>query len=263
MRREALHQTGRAGRQVRRPVGLEPTSASSVPRRGQHRALQVGICTLLLAFAGCGERGDEAAGDHPHDHGETQTLPVAFKEGHGLQIAPETARALGVRTEEIATRSIAYRTTLHASVFRAGPPALAAAFVSAETAEALKQHPPRELKIVGLDLAKMAPSGQVELALEFPEKMTVGSSLPVVLTGPANDVVAVPIGAILRSTAGTFVYVANGGAFLRTPVKLGATDDVYQEITDGVYEGDEVVVAAVEQLWLTELRLTKGGGHSH
>ena len=35
------------------------------------------------------------------------------------------------------------------------------------------------------------------------------------------------------------------------------------EITDGLYAGDEVVASPVNQLWLAELRLTKGGGHSH
>ena len=35
------------------------------------------------------------------------------------------------------------------------------------------------------------------------------------------------------------------------------------EITDGLYAGDVVATGGVEQLWLTELRLTKGGGHSH
>ncbi|MBK9991892.1 MAG: hypothetical protein IPP19_14495 [Verrucomicrobia bacterium] len=50
---------------------------------------------------------------------------------------------------------------------------------------------------------------------------------------------------------------------LRTAVKPGANDGEYIEILDGLYAGDVIATAAVEQLWLTELRLTKGGGHSH
>ncbi len=35
------------------------------------------------------------------------------------------------------------------------------------------------------------------------------------------------------------------------------------EILAGLRAGDRVVATPVEQLWLAELRLTKGGGHSH
>ena len=68
---------------------------------------------------------------------------------------------------------------------------------------------------------------------------------------------------LLRTATGTFVYVVNGASLLRTPVKPGASDTTHVEILDGLYAGDLVATAGVEQLWLTELRLTKGGGHSH
>jgi multidrug efflux pump subunit AcrA (membrane-fusion protein) len=69
--------------------------------------------------------------------------------------------------------------------------------------------------------------------------------------------------AVLDGATGTFVYVVNSGAYLRTPVKVGARSADFIEITDGLYAGDVVVVTPVDQLWLAELRLTKGGGHSH
>ena len=69
--------------------------------------------------------------------------------------------------------------------------------------------------------------------------------------------------ALLRTATGTFVYVVNGANLLRTPVKPGASDGAFIEILDGLYAGDVVVTHGVEHLWLTELRLTKGGGHSH
>jgi len=46
-------------------------------------------------------------------------------------------------------------------------------------------------------------------------------------------------------------------------VKVGARSPDFVEINDGLYAGDVVVAAPAEQLWLAELRLTKGGGHSH
>ena len=73
----------------------------------------------------------------------------------------------------------------------------------------------------------------------------------------------VPRSALLDAATGTFVYVVNGTSYLRTPVKIGASTADHVEITDGLYAGDTVVAAPVNQLWLSELRLTKGGGHSH
>jgi multidrug efflux pump subunit AcrA (membrane-fusion protein) len=81
---------------------------------------------------------------------------------------------------------------------------------------------------------------------------------------PAGDpVTVVPREALLRTAEGVFVYVANGPAYLRTPVVTGAEDGSHVGIVDGLYAGDVVVTRAVEALWLIELRATKGGGHSH
>jgi hypothetical protein len=68
-----------------------------------------------------------------------------------------------------------------------------------------------------------------------------------------------PGAAILRTAKGNFVYVANGGRFLRTEVKLGASDQTGSEIKDGLYEGDTVAVAGVRGLWLAELQAVNGG----
>jgi multidrug efflux pump subunit AcrA (membrane-fusion protein) len=46
-------------------------------------------------------------------------------------------------------------------------------------------------------------------------------------------------------------------------VKTGSEADGKIEITDGLFQGDQVVAKPVETLWLIELRATKGGGHSH
>ncbi len=68
-----------------------------------------------------------------------------------------------------------------------------------------------------------------------------------------------PQDALLRTAKGDFVYVANGGRLLRTPVKIGASDDKGFEIADGLYEGDTVAVAGVRGLWLAELQAVNGG----
>lgn len=217
-----------------------------------------------LFFVGCGQKkpaeGHAHGGEHDHAEG---AAAVSFKEGRGLHLAPETAKALGVATADVVERPVAHRIELHVSIFDGGPPARATAMVSPEIAADLEKHSPREAKIISVNRSLAAATGQVEVALELPEKARAGETLRLVLNGPATNVVAVPASALLRTATGTFVFTVNGDSLLRTTVKIGASDGAFIEITDGLYSGDIVAVAAVEQLWLTELRLTKGGGHSH
>lgn len=77
--------------------------------------------------------------------------------------------------------------------------------------------------------------------------------------GGAGTVPAIPAAALLRTVKGDFVYVANGGWYLRTPVTTGAAHDDRVEIRDGLYEGDLVVSVGVEALWLAELQAVNGG----
>ena len=73
------------------------------------------------------------------------------------------------------------------------------------------------------------------------------------------DRVVLPRQALLRTSEGMFVFVANGQRWLRTPVKVGAESAGSAEIADGVLEGDLVVVAGVWDLWMAELQAVKGG----
>ncbi len=84
------------------------------------------------------------------------------------------------------------------------------------------------------------------------------------ITIPRKEpVTVIPRSALLQSSQGTFVYVVNGDAYLRTAVIAGNEANGKIEIIDGLFTGDEVVTRPVEALWLIELRATKGGGHSH
>ena len=73
------------------------------------------------------------------------------------------------------------------------------------------------------------------------------------------DRVVLPRQALLRTSEGVFVFVANGQRWLRTPVKVSTESAESAEITDGVLEGDLVVVAGVWDLWMAELQAIKGG----
>jgi hypothetical protein len=75
----------------------------------------------------------------------------------------------------------------------------------------------------------------------------------------ATDAPAIPAEALLRTIKGDFVYVANGEWFLRTPVKIGATDATHVEIKDGLYEGDTIAVKGVRGLSLAEIQALNGG----
>ena len=223
-----------------------------------------GTLALAVGLAGCGPKSD--SGEHRdgegHDHAESAPA-VTFKEGRGLQLAAETAKAIGLTTADVQEREIAHRITFNATVLKAGPPAVLSATISPELADELERNRPREAKLVAINRALASATSQVEVTLELPQAAKEGTMMPLVLTAAAQKVTVVPERAVLRSVGGTFVYVENSGALLRTPVKVGVSDGEYTEITDGLYSGDTVAVTAVEQLWLTELRLTKGGGHSH
>ncbi len=77
--------------------------------------------------------------------------------------------------------------------------------------------------------------------------------------GSATSVAAIPAEALLRTVKGDFVYVANGEWFLRTQVKLGAADRGWLEVSEGLYEGDRIVVGGTKALWLAEVQAVNGG----
>lgn len=77
--------------------------------------------------------------------------------------------------------------------------------------------------------------------------------------GAHGSGLVIPVGALLRTVKGDFVYVANGGWFLRTPVTIGAADDHWVHVNDGLYAGDAVVARGVRTLWLAELQAVNGG----
>ena len=226
----------------------------------------------FLVLVGCGAPHDDAdhAGTHDHhDHDEsehadeTAAAPTRFRAGRGLLLAPETAAALGLRTAAVRERPIAPTFEIIAAVFDPGPPARASALVPAEVADALGRHPPAEARLLGARHDLASALGQVEVVLELSGQPELGATRNLVLHSPPRTSLAVPRSALLRTATGTFVYLRHGAHLLRTPVRPGAGDDKLIEILDGLHEGDEVAITAVQQLWLTELRLTKGGGHSH
>lgn len=214
--------------------------------------------------------GEEGHDDHDEGGGESS---ATFKEGIGLVFPSDVLAAMGVRTAEVEERLLPLTIDLVAQVYDMLASPRAVAPVSPESARNLtvglsaSLPTTAEARLTEISRTLEAAANRVELIFDLPsraEPYQLGETLKLRLKlAPDAPKVSVPRAALLDTALGTFVYLINGEAFLRTPVTTGAMDDDIVEITDGVFEGDTVVTSPVSQLWLTELRLTKGGGHSH
>ena len=59
----------------------------------------------------------------------------------------------------------------------------------------------------------------------------------------------IPVAAVVETDSGVFCWVQTGNGVSRRQIKLGDTNDVFSIVTDGLNEGDEVLLnhAAYEQ----------------
>lgn len=210
-------------------------------------------------LTGCGGEPAAPAPSEETDGG------VSFKEGRGLQLNPEVIKALGLTTAEATEQALAAERRVVAQVFATAPQVLASARLPASEAGHLARYTSAGATLVRLDHAAAAATGSVDavFSLATTPVPAPGDFVELTLVAPPATMLTIPRSALLESAAGTFVYVVNGAHYLRTPVKTGARTAGFFEITDGLYAGDVVVTAPVAQLWLAELRLTKGGGHGH
>ena len=224
----------------------------------------VATVAAMLASA-CGRKSAETSGGAAEHEESEGGAGVTFKEGRGLILDPEVKKALALKTVDVEERPLADNIRLIAQVFATSPRVLASATVPTADAEHYTKHSFKNAQLVRIDRSAAAATHLVDLivALERSPAPAVGEFVELDFATEPLSVLAVPRSAVLDAASGTFVYVVNGEYHLRTPVKLGARSPDFIEITDGLYAGDVVVASPVEQLWLAELRLTKGGGPSH
>ncbi|MCC6415613.1 MAG: hypothetical protein IT582_06865 [Opitutaceae bacterium] len=228
----------------------------------------VSLAGAVLVFVGCGKpaSSEEAGHDHSEHAGADESAEgVTFKEGRGLQIPSNVVKALNVLTVEAEERPLSAELQITAQIFALQPRVLASSRLTVEQAEPLEKSAFTGAKLVSIDRATITATRLVDLIFELDasSKHQLGDFVTIALAVEPTTVLTVPRSAVLEGAASTFVYVVNSGAYLRTPVTTGARSADFIEITDGLYAGDVVVVTPVDQLWLSELRLTKGGGHSH
>lgn len=209
-----------------------------------------------------------------------------FKEGVGITLPPVTREALKLEIAEVEERMVPSEERLTAQVYREAKEATghwgtssgyayASAWLDEERADrlppgtplAIVDHPDLAATVLRVDRTVAAHGGRAELLIQIQDRTQpwrIGEFVRVTPDGVAGDTkTVIPSSAVLDTAYGTFAYVVNGRAFLRTPIRLGARDDDLTEVVDGLYSGDEVVTHPVETLYLIELRATKGGGHSH
>ena len=237
------------------------------------RWIVIPISCGLLLIAGCGKKLPDSAakaegGKHAEHEGHEEGEGgggVAFKEGRGLTLNADVIRALDLKTADVAEQPLIEEMKLLAQVFAKAPQVLASASVPDSQAEKLEKQKFRGAKLVRIDRASATATRRVDavFALDHDPAPALGEFVELNLVSEPRNAVAVPRSAILDGAMGTFVYVVNGEFYLRTAVKTGARSTDFVEVTDGLYAGDVVVTTPVNQLWLSELRLTKGGGHSH
>lgn len=252
--------------------------------------------TIILAVAvvsslsGCGKKSDHAEKEgedgHGHEEGESPS-GAAFKPGKGVILTDETRKILGLEIAEASEQRLDDQIQANMQVFgetdhhpgldtdHTGCDVHGSALISQERASqiqtgllALVQFPP-SLTLTGAVVAvqKAIARGESEAVIGVTNganQLKAGQFAKVTILLPRKEAVTVIAkSAVLRTSEGTFAYVANGNAYIRTAIKLGAEGSDFVEVTDGLYSGDQVVTKPVQTLWLIELRATKGGGHSH
>lgn len=266
------------------------------------RLIPVLLLSALL-FVGCGRKESdshkegnghdhgaektESKGGDEHGHGEESPSGASFKAGKGVTVTEETRKILGVAVVDVTEQKLPFQIHFNIQVFgekhqhaihesdHTGCDVHGSGFVPLDEAAAIRAGQPVQIQthpnesLAGVVLAVEKPLSLAESEVivgltNATDKLKPGEFLAAVITLPREDVVTViPRSALLRTSEGTFVYAANGDAFVRTPVKVGSEADGLLEITDGLLAGDSVVTKPVETFYLIELRATKGGGHSH
>lgn len=230
----------------------------------------LGLSGTALALSGTTVR---AADDHGHDHGaeaghheaDEHGDEVAFIPGRGLRLAADVAEALGLQLATASEQSFAPARPITAQVYTVAPRVLASARVPADHAAEFEGALFDGARLVQVDRSATAATSFVDLVFELPATPAhrPGDFVTFALTAPAAVALAVPHAAVLEGAAGPFVYVVDGEFLRRTPVPTADRVGDLVRVTSGLRAGDRIVTTAVDQLWLAELRLTKGGGHSH
>ncbi|MFC0215114.1 efflux RND transporter periplasmic adaptor subunit [Paenibacillus chartarius] len=107
-----------------------------------------------------------------------------------------------------------------------------------------------KVTFVGQTVNAQSKAYAVELEADNADgKLKQGMRVQLVLSGAEEQkALAVPTSAIVKEGPDNFVYVVEGDKAVKRPVKLGRWKDLYQEVLEGVKEGDKVITTGLAQL---------------
>ena len=218
---------------------------------------------------------------------DSKQQSVSYEEGKGLLLKPKTTEAIGLQFASVSEQPLSSRVELEAQVYLAAGETMPAHNLKQRSTYASAMIPADQAKQLnvgdGITLTKgkdelsgrlskisSSPGGgthQTSLAFEIVDPKSllhVGEFIHLAVIGPLakKPTLSIPKAALLETITGSFVFVERDGHLLRIPVVEGTIAGDSVEITEGLTVGDKVVVAPVELIYLTELRLTKGGGHA-
>jgi hypothetical protein len=251
----------------------------------------VGWLGVAFAFISCGHKDEDHDHNpdpaHSHSAEEQAASGATFETGKGLLLAEATRQSLNVQVAKVIQQRLPAQLRFNVQIFRenhhhpvqdqdhTGCDVHGSGFLPSATVASVRVGLPVQILTASntvfhgwvLDMSKAMALGETELIIGVTNgagQLKPGEFLAAVLTLPTEEGVnVIPRSALLRTAEGTFVYVATNSSYRRTSVEVsGETDDLVG-IAQGLRAGDSVVSGPVETLWLIELRLTKGGGHSH
>jgi hypothetical protein len=205
----------------------------------------------LIVMIGCADDNEsfEPSGEKP-----TAEAGHSFKEGRGVFLTDETIRTLGVRTAEPLEKTLASQLEVTARVYAPGRATVlldATQAIAVASASGVNIGSPFNTTgtVTHLDRQMEKSLGQIEALIEFDaskHSLQPGDTLPVVFaTGPAQPQLVAPATSVLQTGEGSFVFIANGGYFLRSRVRIGVQRDGWTAITDGLLAGDVIVTNGV------------------
>lgn len=88
-----------------------------------------------------------------------------------------------------------------------------------------------------------------------------------VVVGGGQEVLAIPLEALITAEGVSFVFVEEKGSFRRADVVVGVRDDLFVEVKSGLLPGDRVVTDGKQQIYTKALMARQGGaalgGHAH
>lgn len=232
----------------------------------QYLFIAIVVAGLGTPLAGCKPKAIKPA--------EQATEVPQFSAKMGLLLPEETRQSLGVKIVEVSERKVSVTLSLQLRVYRTeGSLVLASGTVTPEQAKLLPAGERLEVrmsdgkavtgKLSSVNVQLQKATGVAEVLVEIrdaPEGVMVGNFIHATAKlDSAESVVTVPRDALLGCSEGQFVYTVSGDHLVRAAVKVGARNDEWVEIKDGLYAGDQVVLQPVMSLWMTELAAIKGG----